>query len=123
MLTNPLPANNLNSIEQSDWGDLLYLHSDGVQPGNVNYGNVTLATDAGNADDISVSWQQYWFRGAWFDNLEVYWNDLKTPGPLKNRVYTDGAARGSGPRFNKKDEGVLAVHVPVQPGERVRYAL
>ncbi len=125
VLTNPLPANNLNSIEQTDWGDLLYLHSDGVQPGDVNYGNVTLATDAGAADDIKVSWQQYWFRGAWFDNLEVYWNDLKTPGPLKNRVYNDGAARGSGPRFNKKDEGVLAVHVPVQPGEtrQVRFVI
>lgn len=129
VVTNPLPANNLNSIEQTDWGDLLYLHSDGVQPGAVNYGNVTLATDAAPkglpADDVKVSWQQYWFRGAWFDNLEVYWNDLKTPGPLKNRVYNDGAVRGSGPRFNKQDEGLLAVHVPVQPGEtrQVRFVI
>jgi len=125
VITNPLPANNLNTIEQTAWGDLLYLHSDGVQPGEVNYGNVTLATDAGAAPDVQVSWQQYWFRGAWFDNLEVYWNDLKSPGPLKNRVYNDGATRGSGPRFNKQEEGALAVHVPVQPGEtrQVRFVL
>lgn len=125
VITNPLPANNLNTIEQTAWGDLLYLHSDGVKPGEVNYGNVTLATDAGAAPDVQVSWQQYWFRGAWFDNLEVYWNDLKTPGPLKNRVYNDGATRGSGPRFNKQEEGALAVHVTVQPGEtrQVRFVL
>ena len=125
VVANPLPANNLNTVEQTEWGDLLYFHSDGVQPGDVQYGNVTLATDSGAADDVQVSWQQYWFRGAWFDNLEVYWNDLKTPGPLKNRVYHDGAVRGSGPRFNKQEEGVLAVHVPVQPGEtrQVRFVL
>lgn len=125
VVANPLPANNLNTIEETEWGDLLYLHSDGVQPGDVNHGNVTLATDAAAADDITTSWQQYWFRGAWFDNLEVYWNDLKTPGPLKNRVYSDGNVRGSGPRFNKNDEGVLAVHLPVQPGEtrKVRFVL
>ena len=51
---------------------------------------MTLATDAGVADDVEVSWQQYWFRGSWFDNLEVYWKELNTPGPFENRVYENG---------------------------------
>ena len=125
VVANPLPAKNLNTVAQADWGDALCFDTDGVAPGDVNYGNLTLATDAGAAEDVTVSWQQYWFRGAWFDNLEVYWNDLKTPGPLKNRVYEDSEVRGRGPRFTKKDEGVLAVHVPVQPGatRKVRFVL
>ncbi|MEZ4861675.1 MAG: GH116 family glycosyl-hydrolase [Caldilineaceae bacterium] len=129
VLTNPLPANNLNTVESHAWGHALCLRSDGVQPGNVKDGNLTLATDTGLAgdvsDDVTVSWQQYWFRGSWFDNLEVYWNDLRQPGPFKNRVYGDGAPRGAGARFTDKNEGLLAVHVPVAPGEtrQVRFVI
>ncbi len=67
------------------WGHALHLHSATVlQPGDSpRYGDLTLATDAGLADDVTVSWQQYWFKGAWFDNLEVYWHDLITPGAIQ----------------------------------------
>jgi len=79
VLGNPQPANNVNTISQNEWGHALHLTSDSV-PGNVpGYGDVTLATDAGLADDVTVSYQQYWYRGAWFDNLEVYWQDLTAP--------------------------------------------
>lgn len=118
VLTNPLPANNLNTLENTDWGNVLHLASDGVQSGAVNDGNLTLATDAGLGDDVAVSGQQYWFRGAWFDNLEVYWDDLRKPGQFKNRSYTPEQAK-------ERNEGVLAVHVPVAPGEtrQVRFVL
>ena len=118
VLTNPLPANNLNTLENTDWGNVLHLASDGVQPGAVNNGNLTLATDAGLADDVEASGQQYWFRGAWFDNLEVYWDDLRKPGQFKNRSYPPAQAK-------ERNEGVLAVHVPVAPGEtrQVRFVL
>ncbi|MEM7129401.1 MAG: GH116 family glycosyl-hydrolase [Chloroflexota bacterium] len=125
VLTNPLPASNQNQIATTDWGHALHLASDGVQPGEVVHGDLTLATDAGLADDIDVSWQQYWFRGIWFDNLEVYWNDLNAPGPLKNRVYEDNERPSDGTRFTDQDTGVLAVHVPVAAGEtrQVRFVL
>lgn len=118
VLANPLPANNLNTVESTAWGQVLYLHSDGVQADAVNYGNLTLATDANLAEDIEVSWQQYWFRGAWFDNLEVYWDELRKPGGFKNRVYTPEKAK-------ERNEGLLAVHVPVAPGatRRVRFVI
>lgn len=123
-LTNPLPARRLNSIEENGWGHALRLSTDGVQPGAVGYGDLTIATDAALSGDASVSWQQYWYRGTWFDNLEVYWNDLKTPGPLKNRVY-DEAPLARGVRFSDQDTGVLAVHLPVAPGQtrRVRFVI
>ncbi len=123
-LSNPLPTPRRNSVEATGRGHALRLGTEGLPSGDVAYGDLTLATDAGLADDISISWQQYWYRGTWFDNLEVYWDDLKRPGPLKNRVYTDAEA-GSGVRFSKEDTGVLMVHVPVAPGEtrRVRFVI
>lgn len=110
VLGNPQPTNNLHTVTQETWGHALHLTSDGVAPNVPSYGDLTLATDAGLVDDVTVSYQQYWFRGAWFDNLEVYWHDLMTPGPFKNRVYPPAEA-GDG------NQGLLAVHVPVQPGE------
>lgn len=117
VLNNPLPANNLNSVEQRAWGHALHLCSDSLKPDAVAYGDLTLATDAA-LRGAAVSWQQYWFRGSWFDSLEVYWNDLTTPGSFKNRVYTGEAA-------GEHNEGVLAVHLPVAPGEtkRVRFVI
>lgn len=119
VLGNPLPANNLNEVTQEAWGHVLHLRSDGITPDKTGYGDLCLATDAGQANagqtndvqtnDVRVSWQQYWFRGAWFDNLEVYWHDLMTPGPFKNRVYAPEEA-------GERNEGLLAVHVPVDPG-------
>ena len=110
VLANPLPANNANTVEATGWGHALHLRTDSVNPQAAGYGDLTLATDAGLADDVTVSWQQYWFRGAWFDNLEVYWHDLNVPGPFKNRVYPAG-------KTGNHNEGLLAAHVPVAPGE------
>ena len=81
-LANPFPGNNLNTVDQSDDVTALHLTSDAHEPDDVKYGDLSLATDAED-----VSWQQYWFRGAWFDTLEVYWNDLMAPGKLNNREY------------------------------------
>ncbi|NLG01138.1 MAG: hypothetical protein GX565_13450, partial [Lentisphaerae bacterium] len=75
VLGNPLPANHLHTVEETPWGHALHLRSDSVGPQELRYGDMTLATDAGLEDDVQVSWQQFWFKGAWFDNLEVYWHD------------------------------------------------
>jgi len=80
------------------------------------YGNLSIATDAED-----VSWQQYWFRGSWFDNLEVYWrfflprerseaHDFIAEGKLVNREYPPEQS-GSG------NNGMLAAHIQVEPGE------
>ncbi len=109
VLGNPLPANNINRVSKEPWGHALHLRSDGVHPGDTGYGDLTLATDAARAADVTVSYQEYWFRGAWFDNLEVYWHDLMTPGPFHNRVY-------HGKEAGAHNEGLLAVHIPVAAG-------
>jgi len=112
-LANPLKRMNVNRVTKENGLTLLNLASDGYEPGDTRAGDLTLATDS-----PEVSFQEYWFRGAWFDNLEVYWKDLNTPGPLVNRRY-EGDKAGGG------TTGMLAAHVNVAPGEtaRVRYVI
>ncbi|MFZ1767710.1 MAG: GH116 family glycosyl-hydrolase [Caldilinea sp.] len=110
VLANPLPANNRNTVSEQPWGHTLQLTSDSVEPGTTTYGDLTLATDGGRAEGASLSWQEYWFRGVWFDSLEVYWKDFTTPGPFQNRHYPLE-------RAGKGNEGLLAVHFRLAPGE------
>jgi uncharacterized protein (DUF608 family) len=114
VLSNPLPANNLNQIEERPWGTLLHLTSDGVDPHATDYGDLTLAAQTDHLPGSEVSWQQYWYRGAWFDGLESYWHDLNTPGALRNRVYAPAKA-------GKANEGALAVHKTLAPGESANF--
>jgi uncharacterized protein (DUF608 family) len=69
----------------------------------------------------AVSWQEYWYRGAWFDNIGVFWRDFTKFGALKNRTYPPEAAAG---KVNE-DVASLAVRVHVKPGEsrRIRFIL
>ncbi len=65
-----------------------------------------------------VSYQEYWFRGAWFDSLQVYWKDLTARGPLHNRRYDNANSKGT-------DTASLAITKQVEPGEtwKVRFLL
>lgn len=78
-----------------------------LAPDSCDRGELALSTDA---DD--VSFQEYWYRGRVRDFLEVYWNDLNTPGAFRNRSYS-----GSDGAF-KRDCGLLAAHFTLAPGER-----
>ncbi len=125
VLTNPLPAPNRNTVAAVDGGTALHLGCAGLETTDARWGELLLATDAAQDDDVEVSWQQYWFRGAWFDNLEVYWNDLNTPGTFANRQYLERPTPTDGARFTDQDTGLLAVRVPVAAGacRRVRFVI
>lgn len=60
--------------------------------------------------------QEYWYRGAWFDSLGVFWQDFCAPGPLRERTYAQSG---------KEDVGTLAARVCVASGatECVRFVL
>ncbi|MBO9610791.1 MAG: hypothetical protein J7639_32875 [Paenibacillaceae bacterium] len=72
------------------------------------YGDISLATDAED-----VSYQEFWYRGGWCDNLEMFWRDFARPGPLNNRNYPE-----SEPPPVRKDTATLAARAELQPGER-----
>lgn len=83
-----------------------------------DYGDLTITTDSEN-----VSYQEYWFRGSWFDNVAVFWKDFTSYGELKNRHYQSDKKNYD--VFSTKDVGTLASHVRILSGEEkeLRYVL
>ena len=118
--TNPAGAGAAVNRAHAD-GDLrlLTLGTSGLAADHPRYGDLSIATDGSG-----VSYQEYWFRGAWFDDLTVYWRDFTAPGGFRNRSYPEPSpAAGGG--FGGDATGVLAarVHVPVGETRAVRFVL
>ncbi|MDR1420124.1 MAG: hypothetical protein LBI86_07110 [Treponema sp.] len=85
---------------------------------DIRYGDMCFAV-SGEQD---VSRQEYWYRGAWFDNIGTFWRDFTRPGPLKNRAYPAGLYAHS--QVNE-DVASLAVRIRAAAGEsrRIRFVL
>ena len=114
VLSNPLPAPNVNRYlgptKAGEGLHLMHLSAAGQDNLDSNYGTLSLGTNSGQRPGAMVSSQNYWFRGQWFDSLEVYWQELMTAGPLASRTY--------GPETSgEANEGMLAVHTKLDPGE------
>lgn len=110
-LSNPLPANQVHTVYPEGERAYLNLRSDSHESG---VGDLTLAVEAG---DISA--QSFWFRGAWFDSLEVYWREFSSrPGPLKRREYPRE-------RSGDKNTATLGSRFELQPGQarRIRFVI
>ncbi len=112
VLANPFPENVLNTIQQEGRDHLLTMTTEGLSSDDPAYGCLTLATDASD-----VSWQHYWFRGEWFDSLEVYWRDLNSLGKFKDRNYEGKGTREGVVTYRGSNEGLLAAHLKLAPGE------
>jgi uncharacterized protein (DUF608 family) len=115
-ITNPYHnGTKLNRFHQE--GDVSAITLTGTGKESVDYrcGDMSFAV-SGERD---ISYQEYWYRGSWFDNIGVFWRDFIAPGPLKNRSYPVAGTR------NYDDAASLAVRVKTAPGEsrRVRFIL
>ena len=86
-------------------------------PDQPEYGELIVSTDC---DDIS--YQEYWYRSGWFDDLTTFWREFSAFGPLKNRHYDDSELNG---QMNIGDMATLAAKVSLAPGEsrKVRFLL
>ncbi|HAU5634661.1 GH116 family glycosyl-hydrolase [Citrobacter amalonaticus] len=93
---------HLISLSQSHW-----------QSNDPRYGELAMATDC-----ESVSYQEYWFRGSWFDSLSIFWRDFCKPGTFVNRHYLTEGKTG-------QDCATLAAHCHIHAGEtkRVKFYL
>jgi len=107
-LANMSNASQLNEFNNNDKLNLIHLNSSSENENN----NITIATDA-----EQVSFQEYWYRGSWFDNLSVFWNDFINKKNFKNRNYPykkdDDKINYSG-----DDHCSLASHFKLKPGEK-----
>ena len=110
-VNNPFPLGSTVNTFAHD-GEISRIHftQEQFEPDQPGYGDLSIATDAAD-----VSYQEYWFRGSWFDNLGVYWQDLTEPRPFKNRSYSSRPK--SHANMGREDMGLLAVRLKVEPGE------
>jgi non-lysosomal glucosylceramidase len=111
---NPFPQKDAVNTFRAEGGlSFLTLASRTLPRDDLGFGDLTIGTDA-----PETSYQEYWYRGSWFDNAGVYWQDLIKPGRFRNRSY---AAGGQGQiAYGKEDLGLLAAHIEAKRGERVR---
>lgn len=117
-VNNPNPSSTAgNSYCKRDGHHAMLLYSGGAGAGP-GTGDLCFATDA-----CEASYQEYWYRGGWFDNLGCYWRDFTTFGPMRSRTYAP--ARDGEPGYSGSDVATLAAHLHLCPGERgtVRFVL
>ena len=107
VLSNPLAGPHVHA--DAEMAGATGLHLRGTDPEC----SLALATDA---PDTSA--QHHWFRGTWFDALEVWWQDLTSTGFLPHRRYAD-----SDP--DTVDTAALAAHflLPPKRAHVVRFIL
>ncbi|MBQ8510007.1 MAG: hypothetical protein IJ493_08890 [Clostridia bacterium] len=109
-LKNP-KGESVNRYFEQDGVKGIYLDGAPLDKSSPDHTDMTLATIA---DD--VSYQEYWYRGSWFDGLETYWRNFTEQERFTNRSY-DGPGKG--------DCANLCTHKTVKPGESftVRYII
>uniref|UniRef100_S0DGQ7 Glycoside hydrolase family 116 protein n=1 Tax=termite gut metagenome TaxID=433724 RepID=S0DGQ7_9ZZZZ len=113
VVTNPAPSAGVeNTLVEKDSMHALHLARNDLPKDDPAYGDLTVATCEKN-----VSYQEYLYRGNWFDDAGVYWNDLTQPGKFVNRSYSPGSVDKSGGNCNTLDSGLLAVHFTLAPGQ------
>ncbi len=79
-------------------------------------GNLCISTD-----ERDVSWQEYWYRGEWFDNITVFWRELCTPGAFTNRTFPARRPDSGISTYNIQDECTLAARRTVAPGASAEF--
>ena len=84
----------------------------------VDRGDLTIATDAGE-----IEHQDHHYRGQWFDDLTVFWKDFAAPGPLPERRYA--APRATRHMGRLPEHATLAARLTLAAGERrtVRFVI
>lgn len=79
---------------------------------SIHYSELSISSDA-----AETSYQRHFFRGSWFDALEVYWQDISRPGRLKDRFYDNGTERRALSSGALAEHSTLACHLSIPAGE------
>lgn len=103
---NPLHGITKNTVWHQDGLYGIYF-TNKEKKSSPEYGNALIAVDcrklsdnaqacpaAGTTSSPEASWQEYWYRSEWFDDLTTFWNNFTTYGGLKNRRYKDPLPQG-----------------------------
>lgn len=110
VLGNPGELSGDHTLHEAPGQKVLWMKQ--TAPGNSKgKGDVAIAA---MAEELSC--QRYWYRGAWFDHLNVYWNEFTSPGFMKDRCYSSPKQKHEDPLVN--DHGVVCARLSVKPGEK-----
>jgi non-lysosomal glucosylceramidase len=101
---------NYNEIRTGTGLTGLYMSSQRYSADSEHYGSMVLATDHPN-----TTLKRAWLRGAWYDYLREYWDDLATDGLLTDLGYDTPSAEGL------SDTGSLGVIDTLSPAEQRTY--
>lgn len=106
-VSNPFREGGKHYYEQSDHGNVkrITMESRNSNQNHSEFGCLSIGTD-----HVDVSYQEYLYRGGWFDNLTMFSNDFSEQGKFRNRTYDQNREEGF-------DTSVLAAHISVEPGE------
>lgn len=101
--------NTAGKREDADGNRMTYvtLGTDTMEKSDTGYGDITIATDYKD-----TSYQSYWYRGGWYDNIEMFLSDFISFPRFQERIYQKGNQE------NKKDMGTLAVHMKIGAGKK-----
>lgn len=115
-LRSPFSAGK-NVYQDSGLSRGIKLESHGIGSSDPGYGDLCVATDSENC-----CWQEYWYRGRWFDSLEIFWREFASPGPFSNRSYPEPV---KDPGRDDRDMCSLCARVVVPPAEKrcVRFVI
>lgn len=117
-LSNPAASENSeHKVNSTKEASFLQINAPDYAESSPSFGNLALAVI--HESNLDVSFQEYWYRGRWFDGLGVFWRDFTTNGKFKNRTYEEVNITGV------NDTGSLATHFVLGPGEKqtVRFIL
>ncbi|MBI1258638.1 MAG: hypothetical protein GC204_14315 [Chloroflexi bacterium] len=81
----------------------LYLSAEGIDADALEYGNLSLVTDAPN-----ITAKPIWLRGGWWDFLRDFWDDLDADGLLTDLHYDNAS--------DKPETGSLGIVDTLAPG-------
>lgn len=107
---NPYKVSRNSAKRENGVSTLTFTNAE-VDKNCLEYGDITIATDAERAFT-----QTYWYRGGWQDTIVSFWDDINSAEDLKDRIYdTDGSY----------DMGTLAAEVTVgaKKTEKIRFIL
>ncbi len=100
---------NYNRFAQEGNLSAIVMESQRFTPDQLYGGSMALATTWADTDH-----QTAWFRGAWYDALQYFWDEFSTTGRLKERTYDEPS------QPDASDTGSLAMRAHIEPGQSVK---
>ncbi len=97
---------NVNEIRFGENLTGLFMTSRRIKPDSPAFGNITVATPW-----KKITYLSHWVRGEWWDDLQIFWDDLADDGRLQDLKEISPSPEG------RTDIGSLGLMDELQPGE------